>query len=223
MNRCKTHSFHTERYKYRLKGPYTDTPHSMVNDIDEGLSASLGKAETEESTTICFSWLRYPFMKPLKIMFATKHSTSSSGTAIPATERAVWNIDIGIRVPFPVATHLQKRGDNYTDPASIIPRGRMTYTRRNKPRRQSSRAFSRENHKFNWSNRDCHLSRASSYPWISPIRIAAMKGENISSRTGNRCKSSFEGRWPFKIRSGIRYAKMRLKWRDFKNQKFNKF
>ena len=42
-------------------------------------------------------------------MFATKHSASSSGTSIPETERAVWNIDIGIRVPFPVATQLQER------------------------------------------------------------------------------------------------------------------
>ena len=41
-------------------------------------------------------------------MFATKHSASSSGTSIPETERAVWNIDIGIRVPFPVATHLER-------------------------------------------------------------------------------------------------------------------
>ena len=94
----------------------------------------------------------------------------------------------------------------------IYPGGKkMTYTRRNKPRRQSSLAFSRESHKFSWSKRGSHLSRASSYPWTSPIRIAAIKGENISSRTGNRCKSSFEGRWPFKIRSGIKYAKMRLK------------
>ena len=81
--------------------------HSIANG--EGLSANLGKAETEESTTICFSWLRYPRMNPLYIMFATKHSASSSGTSIPETERAVWNIDIGIRVPFPVATHLQER------------------------------------------------------------------------------------------------------------------
>ena len=37
--------------------------HSIANGV--GLSANLGKAETEESTTICFSWLRYPRMKPL--------------------------------------------------------------------------------------------------------------------------------------------------------------
>ena len=47
-------------------------------------------------------------MKPLYIIFATKHSASSSGTSIPETERAIWNIDIGIRVPFSVATHLQR-------------------------------------------------------------------------------------------------------------------
>ena len=151
-------------------------------------------------------------------MFATKHSASSSGTSIPETERAVWNIDIGIRVPFPVATHLRReRGRerkvvSYIWPTSIIPEiEEMTYTRRNKPRRQSSRAFSSESHKFSWSKRGSHLSRASSYPWTSPILIAAIKGENISSRTGKRRKSSFEGRWPFKIRSGIKYAKMRLK------------
>ena len=149
-------------------------------------------------------------------MFATKHSASSSGTSIPETERAVWNIDIGIRVPFPVATHLRREKErkvvSYIWPTSIIPeKEEMTYTRRNKPRRQSSRAFSRESHKFSWSKRGSHLSRASSYPWTSPILIAAIKGENISSRTGKRRKSSFEGRWPFKIRSGIKYAKMRLK------------
>jgi hypothetical protein len=145
-------------------------------------------------------------------MFATKHSASSSGTSIPETAREVWNIDIGIRVPFPVATHLRgERAVVVSYIRSAFNGEEITYTRRNKPRRQSSRAFSSESHKFSWSKRGSHLSRASSYPWTSPIRIAAIKGENISSRTGNRRKSSFEGRWPFKIRSGIRYAKMRLK------------
>lgn len=142
-------------------------------------------------------------------MFATKHSASSSGTSIPETERAIWNIEIGIRVPFPVATHLWR--GVIKSASMLLWVGRMAYTRRNKPRRQSSRAFSRESHKFSWSNRGSHLSRASSYAWTSPIRIATIKGEKISSRTGNRPRSSCEGRWPFKIRSGIRYANMRLK------------
>jgi hypothetical protein len=47
---CKINSLQSTEYNKR-KG--TNTLHSMVNG--EGLSASLGKAETEESTTICFS------------------------------------------------------------------------------------------------------------------------------------------------------------------------
>ena len=69
-------------------------------------------------------------------MFATKHSASSSGTSIPETVRAIWNIDIGIRVPFPVATHLhthtqreRERGVYIRPAASMIPlEGRMKLT-----------------------------------------------------------------------------------------------
>lgn len=64
--------------RYSLKMVY-----AYVDPYGLDLSASFGNAFVLESTTIRFSWLIYPFMKPLYIMFATRHSASSSSTSIP--------------------------------------------------------------------------------------------------------------------------------------------
>ena len=72
----------------------------------DGRSTTLGKVFVDARTTIRFSWLIYPRMKFRYIILATKHSASSSDTSMPDIASALWNIAIGIRVPFPVATHL---------------------------------------------------------------------------------------------------------------------
>ena len=78
--------------------------HRLANG--EGRSATLGNVLFEASTTICFSWLIYPLKKFRYIWFATRHSTSSSGTSWPDIRSATWKRLMGIRVALPVATHL---------------------------------------------------------------------------------------------------------------------
>jgi hypothetical protein len=52
----------------------------------------------------------------------------------------------------------------------------LTYTRRNNPLMQISRAFSSVSQIFRSTRRRSHLSKAVSKPWISPFRIAEIKG-----------------------------------------------
>jgi len=51
-----------------------------------------------------------------------------------------------------------------------------THTRRKRPRRHNSRAFSSVSHKFSSTNLRSHLLSAASYAEMSPVRMAAVKG-----------------------------------------------
>ena len=51
-------------------------------------------------------------MKPLYIMFATRHSASSTeNSSEPATRSPAWNIDTGIRVLFSAAIQLHETSE----------------------------------------------------------------------------------------------------------------
>ena len=85
-----------------------------------------------------------------------------------------------------------------------------TYTRLNRPRIHSSRAFSSVNHKLSSTRRLSLLSSVLSNAAISPVRMALMKGIKRSLRTGKRSNNSSDGRYPFKMRRGMRYVRIRL-------------
>ena len=82
--------------------------------------------------------------------------------------------------------------------------GSQAYTLRNRPLKQSSRAFSSVSHRLSSRSLLSHFSSALSYAAISPTRIAKMKGAKSSWSTGKRCINSLDGRWPFRMRRGRR-------------------
>ena len=85
-----------------------------------------------------------------------------------------------------------------------------TYTRLNNPLMQSSRAFSMVIQRFSSTSRRSQRSRAASYAVISPVRIATINDEKSSFRTGNLSRSILDGRWPRRMRKGIKQVKIRL-------------
>lgn len=85
-----------------------------------------------------------------------------------------------------------------------------TYTRLNNPLIQSSRAFSIVIQRFSSTRRRSQRSSAASYAVMFPVRIAVINGENSSSSTGNRSRSILDGKWPRRMRKGIKHVKIRL-------------
>lgn len=158
-----------------------------MNEYGDGRSETRGKAFVLARTTICFSWLMYPRMKPLYTMLANRHSVSSSDTSIPFIFKPQWNMDIGIREPCDDASQLGRLVQPVKSRVG-------SYTQRNTPRMQSSRALSSVSQRFKPTSFASHRSNALSNATGSLSRIAEIKGEKRSWSTGNRFNNISDGR-----------------------------